>query len=91
VKLDDIAKPRLVSALGWSPPFPWPTHTALPVPFPVRGRRLMIVADEDTARSDREPPAFLWMVDITDERHPVPFGSFQVEAEDGSPRPTLTG
>ncbi|MBI4290467.1 MAG: hypothetical protein HY661_03185 [Betaproteobacteria bacterium] len=89
--IDDMAKPQLVSELDWSPPFASPTHTALPIPFPVRGRRLMIVADEDTARSDNEPPAFIWMVDITDERHPVPFGSFQVEAEDGSPRPPLTG
>ena len=89
--IDDMTKPKLVSELDWSPPFPCPTHTVLPVPFPVRGRRLMIVADEDIARPGVGPPAFLWMVDITDEQHPMPFGSFQVEAEDGSPRPTTTG
>ena len=32
----DIAHPKLVSALSWSPPFPWPTHTLLPIPFPIR-------------------------------------------------------
>jgi hypothetical protein len=89
--IENMSRPRLVSELDWSPPFPWPTHTALPVPFPVRGRRLMIVADEDVARADDQPPSFLWMVDITDETHPVPFGSFQVEAEDGSARPAFTG
>ncbi len=89
--IEDMSTPKVVSELDWSPPYPWPTHTALPVPFPVRGRRLMIVADEDVARTDDHPPSFLWMVDITDEKHPVPFGSFQVEAEDGSPRPAFTG
>ena len=29
-------------------------------------------------------PAFMWMVDITDERRPVPVGSFQVEGIEGS-------
>ncbi len=89
--ITDITKPRQISSLATSPPFPWPTHTALPVPFPVRGRKLMIVADEDVARSDDAPPSFLWMVDIEDERHPIAFGSFQVEAEDGSNKPTFTG
>ena len=31
-----------------------------------------------------DPPAFMWMVDITDERHPVPVGSFQVEGIEGN-------
>ena len=35
-------------------------------------------------------PAFIWMVDITDERHPVPVGSFQVEGIEGKPQPTMT-
>jgi len=89
--IEDMSRPKLVSELCWSPPFPWPTHTALPVPFPVRGRQLMIVADEDVARTDDHPPSFMWMVDITDERHPIPFGSFQVNAEDGRNRPAFTG
>jgi hypothetical protein len=89
--IEDMSRPKVVSSLDWSPPFPWPTHTALPVPFPVRGRKLMIVADEDVFRSDDQPPAFLWMVDIEDEAHPAPFGSYQVDGEDGSPRPKYTG
>ena len=36
--IDDMAKPKLVSGLDWSPPFITPTHTALPVPFPLSGR-----------------------------------------------------
>ena len=37
LNIDDITKPKFVSGLDWSPPFPWPTHTALPVPFPFAG------------------------------------------------------
>ena len=89
--IEDMARPKVVSTLRWQPTYPWPTHTALRVPFKVYGRDLMIVADEDVFRSDDHPPAFLWMVDINDEKQPVPFASFQVEGEDGTNRPTYTG
>src|ERR671918_3111043 len=47
--IEDMKKPRFVSGLDWSPPFASPTHTALPVPFPLMGRRILLVADEDVA------------------------------------------
>lgn len=91
----DMSKPKLVSAMDWSPPFPWPTHTAVPVPFPIAGRRWLLVADEDVSplKPDMAPEmsAFLWMVDITDETRPVPVGSFQVDGVDGRRNPTMTG
>ena len=88
--IDDMTKPKLVSGLGWSPPFACPTHTALPLPFEIRGRRYLVVADEDVQRQESDVPAFIWMVDITDERRPVPVGSFQVEGIEGKPQPTMT-
>ncbi len=87
----DLSKPKFVSGLDWSPPFPWPTHTALPVPFPIRDRRLLLVADEDVVRIGPDIPSFLWIVDITDETRPVPFASYQVDEEDGSPVSDYTG
>jgi hypothetical protein len=87
----DLAKPRFVSGLDWSPPFITPTHTALPVPFAINNRRILIVADEDVAKLEPGPPSFLWLVDITDEQRPVPFASFQVDGVDGSPEPEFTG
>ncbi len=89
--IEDMSKPRLVSGLDWSPPFITPTHTALPVPFALQGRRIMLVADEDVAKLEPGPPSFLWLVDITDERRPVPFASFQVAEVDGSAQPEFTG
>jgi hypothetical protein len=89
--IEDMAKPKLVSHLDWSPPFPWPTHTALPVPFPLKGRRVMLVADEDVAKPKDAGASFLWVVDVTDEAHPMPFASFQVPEAEGAPQPEMTG
>jgi hypothetical protein len=50
----------------------------------------MVVADEDVVRGPDDVPAFMWMVDITDERHPVPVGSFQVEGIAGAKHPIMT-
>ena len=56
------------------------------------GRRVMLVADEDVLRvGGGGVPAFLWMVDITDETRPVPFASFQVDGLDGAPQPEYSG
>ena len=38
------------------------------LPFDIRGRSYMVVADEDVYRPADGVPAFLWMVDITDEQ-----------------------
>jgi len=89
--IDDVSRPKFVSGLDWSPPFITPTHTALPVPFPLRGRRIMIAADEDVAKLEPGPPSFLWLVDITDERRPMPFASFQLDGLAGLAQPEFTG
>src|SRR5207253_395183 len=79
----DMTKPKCVGAIDWSPPFPWPTHSCVPIPFPLAGRRWMLVADEDVLPLDpdltREMAAFMWMVDVTDETRPMPVASFQVD------------
>jgi hypothetical protein len=89
----DITKPRLVSGMNSSPAHPHPTHTCLAIPQPLRGRRIMVVADEDVAKLRPSPPAFSWIYDITDERQPMPIATFDVEGvdTDGAPQPTMTG
>jgi hypothetical protein len=93
--ISDMAKPKYISALDWSPPFPWPTHSAVPIDHPIKGRRYMLVADEDVLPMDPamapESAAFIWMVDITDETRPTPIGSFQVEGIEGKKNETMTG
>jgi hypothetical protein len=91
--ISDMSKPKLVSGLNTSPTFPHPTHTCLVMPQPLKGRKIMLVADEDVAKLRPAPPSFTWVFDITDERLPVPIATIQVPGldRDGSPQPPMTG
>lgn len=77
--IEDMTRPKMLSHVDWSPPYPCPTHTALPIPHEIAGRRFMIVTDEEV--SDRlapTPNAFMWTVDVTEETNPVPVATFRV-------------
>jgi hypothetical protein len=87
----DLSRPRLVSSLGRPNPYPYPTHTALPMPQRLQGRDFMLVADEDCHRPDDAPGSFVWLWDIDDETNPLPVSTFQVAAVDGTPRPQRSG
>lgn len=91
--ISDMSKPKLVAEGVKSRAFPHPTHTCLPVPQTLKGRRVMVVADEDVAKLEPSPPSFAWVYDITDERNPIPISTYQVEGVhgDGSPQPAMTG
>jgi hypothetical protein len=92
--IEDMSKPKFVSGLDWSPPFPWPTHTALRIPFKIANRDFLLVTDEDVFRMEhfpKYPASFLWMVDITDEKHPQPVSTFQIEDMPDEPQPRMTG
>src|SRR4029079_18898009 len=66
----DLSKPMLVSGLNPGPADPHPTHTALRLPMKLKGRDIMLVADEDVAKLRPSPPAFAWVYDVTFERTP---------------------
>jgi hypothetical protein len=91
--ISDMSKPTVVSSFNTSPAFPHPTHTCLVMPKPLKGRNVMIVADEDVAKLRPAAPAFTWVYDITEERLPVPISTFQVPGldADGAPQPPMTG
>ncbi len=91
--ISDITQPTMVGELFIGPAFPHPRHTALPIPFEIAGRRIMVLADEDVSKLRPHAPAFTWIVDITDERHPVPVATWQVDGLDldGEPQPPMTG
>jgi len=78
--ISDLAHPTTVGALSWDPPYEAPTHTFLPVPHPIRNRRFAVVTDEDVTDDVLEdPPAFMWILDITDETRPVPVATYHVD------------
>src|SRR5450631_1910275 len=55
VDISDIAKPKTVAAYNYHPPFPEPTHTVMPVPGKVGGKRIALTIDEeDQAQSPNE-------------------------------------
>ena len=74
--ISDMSKPTLVSHLDWSPPYPSPTHTTLPMPEKLMGREILVVTDEEAQKAAPMPYAFMWVVDISDEAHPVPISTF---------------
>tara|TARA_R110000751_G_scaffold307890_1_gene433819 strand:+ start:20655 stop:21782 length:1128 start_codon:yes stop_codon:yes gene_type:complete len=91
--ISDMSKPRAIAHMNSSPSFPHPTHTCLPIPQLLKGRKIMVVADEDVAKLRPSPPAFTWVYDITDETNPLPISTFQVPGldTDGAPQPPMTG
>jgi hypothetical protein len=90
----DMAKPKTVSTIDWSPPFGWPTHSLVPVDTPIAGHKWMLVADEHVEPLDPalspELPAMLWMVNITDETRPIPVSTFQLPELVGVETPLMT-
>lgn len=91
--ISDMSRPRVVSAVNTSPAFPHPTHTCLPMAAPIKGRDIMVVADEDVAKLYPSPPAFTWIYDITVETLPTPIATWQVDGidPDGAPQEPMTG
>ena len=89
----DLTKPKLVSSVFPSPRIPHPTHTCLPVPKPLKGRSIMVVADEDVAKLRPAPPSFSWIYDITDETTAHADQQIKVAGLDneGPPQPPMTG
>ena len=64
--IDDMTSPKLVSGLDWSPPFACPTHTALPLPFEIRGRRYWSSPTRTcSAASTRCRPSSGWSISRT--------------------------
>jgi hypothetical protein len=69
--ISDRTKPKLLSRLNWSPPFPGGTHTPLPLP----GRNLAIVADEANAEKCAKGLFHTFVVDIRAPENPVPIAT----------------
>ncbi|HPZ91385.1 MAG TPA: hypothetical protein PLL81_08570 [Bacillota bacterium] len=61
--------------LNWCPPFGGLTRTVLPIPE----REILIVTDETCADHCQEPEKYAWIVDIRNERNPIPIATIQVE------------
>jgi hypothetical protein len=90
VDVSDISKPKEVGGYNYHPLFPEPTHTVLPLPHRIGGRRMAVSIDEeDQAQSAEEEEArrgrahaCVLVFDVTDGSNVRPIGQFQVSEFD---------
>ena len=92
--ISDMSKPKADRARQYEPG----VSRIPPIPAcrfrrTLKGRRIMVVADEDVAKLRPSPPAFAWIYDITDETNPLPIATYQVQGldPDGAPQPPMMG
>ncbi len=86
----DLYKPKTVASYNYHPPFPEPTHTAMPVPGKIGGKRIALTIDEeDQAQSVNEeearrgrPHAGICVFDISDYANVKPLSLFEVSELD---------
>ena len=90
IDVSDIRKPRTLGSYNYHPPFPEPSHTFMPVPERIGGRRIAVAIDEeDHAHSAEEmerrrgrPHGCLWVLDVTDLKEIKPLSIFEVSELD---------
>jgi hypothetical protein len=90
VDVSDLARPKSAGSYNYHPLFPEPTHTVMPVPERVRGRRIALAIDEeDQAQSASEEEArrgrahaCLLTFDVSDVGAIKPLAQFQVSELD---------
>ena len=90
VDVTDLREPKTVASYNYHPPFPEPTHTAMPVPVKLGGRRIAVAIDEeDQAQSANEeearrgrPHAGMSIFDMSDYSAIKPLSLFEVSELD---------
>jgi hypothetical protein len=90
IDVSDIRAPRTIGEYNYHPPFPEPSHTFMPVPERIGGRRIAVAIDEeDHAHSAEEmerrrgrPHGCLWVLDVTDLKKIQPLSIFEVSELD---------
>lgn len=77
LNVSDPTHPELVGDCNMKPPFAGYTHTTLPL----MGRDLVVAAEETIAFNCREEQKRIWLVDIREPSHPVPFQTLPLPVE----------
>jgi len=90
IDVSDIRKPRTLGAYNYHPPFPEPSHTFMPVPEKIGGKRIAVAIDEedhahsadDMERRKGRPHGCLWVFDVSDLKSIKPLSIFEVSELD---------
>jgi hypothetical protein len=90
VDVSDMSKPKTVASYNYHPPFPEPTHTVMPAPGKIGGKRIALTIDEeDQAQSANEEEARrgrlhagISLFDVTNYANVKPLSLFEVSELD---------
>lgn len=82
IDISDIRKPKTITAYDYHPAFAHPTHTAMRVPFKVAGRDLVVVIDEEERHTKGRAHAFIWFMELTDQKQLKPISTFHMSEAD---------
>jgi hypothetical protein len=98
IDVSDLSQPKTLGSYNYHPLFPEPTHTVMPVPGRINGRRIALSIDEEdqaqsaseeTARRGRAHACII-TYDVTDPKAIRPLGQFLVSELD-SPFSRVSG
>ncbi len=73
----DLSAMNLIGHINWSPPFVGSTHTACPI----GDRPYLVVTDEARAKQNYWDSQFMWILDIRDEKNPIPVSTWFPDRE----------
>jgi hypothetical protein len=90
IDVSDIGTPHTIGEYNYHPPFPEPSHTFMPVPFPVEGKRIALAIDEEDHAHDAQeverrrgrPHGCLWVLDVGDLGQIKPLSIYEVSELD---------
>jgi hypothetical protein len=82
IDVSDITKPATVAEFDYHPPFSEPTHTILPLPNTIDGRRIAVAVDEEHDHRPGALHAFMWVFDVTDFNNVQTLSAFDVSEMD---------
>ncbi len=73
------SQPKLITRHTFFPPFGDMLHTALPLP----GRKLVVCTQEALRRwrEGKDQEKYMWIVDVREERNPIPISAFRVDPD----------
>ena len=69
--ISDKSKPKMISRWDNSPPYTGFTHTLIPL----FKRGLAVMTDESTQDGGTDWPKLMWILDIRDEKNPIPIAT----------------
>jgi len=98
IDVSNLSQPNTIGSYNYHPLFPEPTHTVIPLPDTINGRRIALAVDEeDQAQNPAEeaarrgrPHACILTFDVTDLADIKPLAQFQVSELD-SPFSRVSG